>query len=535
MEVVEKNHKKFSKYIKIILQVGFFLGLTIFSLIYIFIDKPGETLSYISEAAFWPLVGAILFFLLTLVTDGAELTLLSRLYMKKYKFSQGVINVCTSQLIGVYVKSAVPAVEAYTFSKQEVKGPHAASIVTMSFLMYQSTLCIYSSLVTILGWGQLKDVSISLGGLGSLPLWAITLFSLGTQLLFLGVILALAFWRGLHRLVLNSFINFLAKIHILKQPENTRIKLTVQFATYRIEMKRLFQHPFIILFSFTMNLIKRCIYAILPYMILFSLKADMSLLPFYPTFIATGWINTISCFLTSGAPEVCFYNVFASSLFLGEGGASVVRAANVLWRSITFYFPLVIGAISMALYRGVPKKYELRSDTATIYDLEISSLGDIDEDTREYLDEIKVEGKQEYPALLSQQEVQDTFEKIRASLIENPSMMTMEKSDEKLEKTLEEQRKHLADVAKETDDLLKASRPDEEIQKEADHELEIQKRKQDSRKLKKEQKRKERALRRYQKMLPKGSVFEENEEGHILYKTPVIEIHDELDESEDEK
>lgn len=457
------------KAIKLILEIAFFSGLMVFALIYILKDDPKTTFSLLGKTQLFPILVAIGLVLVTLLLDAFNITMLARIYNPKYHYHHGFINVCIGQVIGVFVKSGATLMQAYTFSKQEIKPAHAASILTMNFLLFQLGLFVYSLVMVIFGYPVMKDVPINF--IFGLPLSLIAILALIIQFLILLGIILMAFWKGLHRFILTNVLDLLSKLHLLRHPDETRRKMTLQFVTYRIELKRLLQHKGLVVLIFTSNILKRFVAGIIPFIIFWSLGIDMSQLSFINSLLGTGYIDTISSFLSVGVPEVMFQSTF--SYFLGSlsTASSLSSAANLLWRSVTFYFCFILGLISLIFYRGAPKKKQIFSNTQTIYDLELGNLLNVDDDTFDMIKDVAFE-KKEYAPYLNKKEVNESFKKIKESIDEEN--IENENPDDELKGILEEQRNNLANIARETDDLIEKEKPDKEIEIQTKKEMRIQ-------------------------------------------------------------
>ncbi len=504
------------KHIKLIIQVVFFASLIAFALFYVLKDDPQATFQALSQASFFPLLGAIGILLCSLLFDGLNITLLSRLYNGRYHFLQGLINVFIGQTLGVFVKSAACIPQAMTFTKQDIKSAQGASILTMNYLLYQLSLLIFSTFVVIFGYHYVKDIPIEL--LGGLSLFSLCIIALCVQATILIAIFSLGFARHLHRFILNNGVNFISRLHLLKNPEMTRRKLTLQFATYRIEMKRLFQHKRLVLLIVFSNLIKLTLLSMIPYMAFLSLNADMSHLSFDTSLFLTGYVNTISSLVSVGVPEVMFQSAFG--YYLSGGATSLASAANLLWRSVTFYLLFFIGLVSMISYRGAPKRKQLLNNTQTIYDMELSNILEADEKTMAYLEDVRLNGNKNHAPLLSEKQVEASFENLRKNMLNQDSIQKEEKMETSLAEALEAQRKNLARIQHDVSMIMKQDKPDSEIRKEAEKEFEIQNSANQKKMMKAERKKKKKeelAKRRLLKLQPKGTTIKEGEDGSIIY------------------
>lgn len=524
-----------AKHLKLVFQILFFAALTVLAFYYILKEDPKKVFQTLSQARALPLSLAVVIVLVTIVLDGLSLTILTRLFNHKYHYYQGLINTMIGGLVGVYVKSAAPLIQAYTFRKQDVRNSEAASVLTMNFLLYQLSLCIYSLIIIIAGYPIMKNVPLPI--LWDMKLIYLVSFGMAVQFLFLIGAILLAYCRPLHRLFLNTGINVLSKLHILRNPEQTRKRLTVQFATYRIEMKRMKANIPQAAMVMGINFLRLFLLGMLPFIIFLSLvpSGTYNLRFFAQSITGTGFVNVISSFVTVGAPEVIFQDAF--SFFLKDvssisSSESIASAANILWRFLTFYLILILGLFTTLLYRGSPKRSEILSSTGTIYDLEMSEIQDADDETKEYLREIRQKGDIKREPLLSKEDIESSFASLRDNLNIEENQAKEIVDDKEFEKILEERKSALAEVVKEYDVLVKSTPSKEEINKESEKEFSLfaeKRRKQAAKKrLKKEKKRKKTELKEKKKLIrlqPKGTTITiDDNKGIEIHMPEIMEI-----------
>ena len=523
-----KKRKK--KSIKLILQIIFFAVLTVFAVFYVLKDDPKTTFSTLARAKFFPILIAIIVILVTLLLEGLALKLLTNIFTKKYSFGKGLINTLIGGTVGVYVKTAAPLLQAYVFSKQDVPLSNGASVLTMNFMMYQLSLCVYSLFIIIFGYPLMKNVPIPI--LWDFKFIYLVLIGFGLQLFFLVSAILLAYCRPLHRFILNTGINFLAKLHILRNPEATRKRLTIQFATYRIEMKRLSQNIPVVIEVLLINIAKQFLLGLLPFICFLAFApTDLCNRTFFAqSLVGTGYTNIVGSFLTVGAPEIVFQDTF--SYFLKNVSTisdpiAMASAANICWRTLTFYLVFVIGIVCFLSYRGSPKRYKLLSNTATIYDLELHNLDEADEETKAYLHEIHKHGKKEKPSLLTKEEIESSFLEIRELMTMNEEVKVEETKDKDFEEILEEQRLNLVKVEQEYQDLVKNRPSQSEIEHETEKDIRFQEKQDQKKRVKKKLKaihKKEKQAEKQRKALmkkqPKGSTMTFDEQKGINIKGP---------------
>ena len=514
--------KKHAGFYRITINLIIFLIVTVLALFYILKDDPKAAFDTLATVDFFPFLIAILVVIVMTLLDGLGITLLTKHYKNDYKFSQGVMNSIIGNFIGCFYKTGASFIQAYTFTKQGIKGTNVASILTMNFLIYQFAITIYSGVMIFIGYPYVKDIPIEL--LGNIKIFPLSLIGFGINILFLLLILLLAYWRQLHRLVLNTGINILSKLHIIKDPEYKRKKWTLQLATYRIELKRLFYHYRLLIAVLFFQISKLLLLNTLPYLCFYSLRIDLSQLSYVACLSGSTYLNLISSYIIVGAPEIGFQTIFSYLLTpsLGTSATSYATASNILWRMLTFYLNLVVGGLCFFFYKGSPKRYELLGNPATIYDLEVLNLNASDDkDAKNFFNDKKSD---EAP-LLTQEEVQKSFMIIKKNM--------EEREEEVIEQdgpiTLSLQKQTLAKAIKEAEELMAKNEIDPEIQQETMRDLNANKyhqEKKESRKNKRKQaklyKKMMKEKKALEKMLPHGTKIDINNEKGINYQGPMI-------------
>lgn len=554
---LSKSNNK-SKVLKNVFKGIFFGAVTILAIVYILKDDPVKTFQAMSQASVGPILLAIAVLFFSFIVDGAALTLLTRIYSPRYRFTQGVINVMVGQTIGVFAKVSAPLLQVHTFSKQDVAAPQAASILTMNLLMYQFSLIVYSLVISIIGFHEMKTVPLTL--IGDMPIVVFSIVGLVGQLAWLILMVLVGFCRPLHRFVLNTGVNILGKLHIWKNPEEKRKQLSLQFATYRVEMKRLGKNITVTLFTFILNLLKQFLLGLIPFIIFCSLapkegnniffNADF----FFKALVGTGYTNCIGSLFTVGVPEIFYQETFKHFLLpfsnVIQSPINTAAASNLLWRTITFYVPFIVGVFSMVIYKGKPKKYVLLSDTATIYDLGAASLVDdnADSDTKSYLDEVKQGGKKKNASLLDRLSIQRTFKRLSSALkeseqIEDDSPIKDNIEDDITEELLSKSIDDLALVAKDVELLMSAKPSIDEIEQEIEKDNALHNQKMVNRRKRKEQRKAKKRLKQMKKeenelmkFQPLGSkLVYDVDKGLFINKPAIEEIKIEPTHSPDEK
>ena len=528
--------KKKGKF-RTIFNLVIFLIVTVLAVIYIFKDDPKETFRVLGTINLLPFLVAVSAIIIFNLLEGILLTALGKIYNKKYHYYQGVIAGYVGSFAGAINKAAANFVQAYTLTDQDIDSAHSASIMTMNFLMYQLTLSIYFLIMIFVGYPYMHDIPVKLFGNETITIFHLSVIGLAIALFILLGVILLATNRWLHRFFLTTIINLLTKLKIVKNPDEMRKRWILKTATYRIELKRLLKHRWVMLILFVVGMAKKVLFNIIPYLCFWTLGGAesnlMANLDFMGCLCGSSYLNMISSYLVVGAPEVGFQSIFYYVLNLnGVADAnSLSSAANIIWRFITFYLPIFIGAIVFLTYRRSPKtKRRISAENTTIYDLQIANLHvSDDKETKEFVNQISKDiskGKEEPVEFITQEDINASFERIRKDMPKIKESKDI--PDQDLKETLEEQRKQLAKILEESRELSKETN-DPEIQSETISELNkvasIQAKKEEKKKhrlARKQERKEEKARKEFEKLQPEGTKITYDTQTGLHFEGPSV-------------
>ena len=300
--------------------------------------------------------------------DGLIFLVFCRLYMRNYAFHQGL----ATSLVGQFYSSVTPGasggqvMQVYTMKSQGVQVSNAASIAVMWSIIYQAVLISIDIVALALDWNQVMNIEpfrfqIN-GNWISLPITPLVIFGFLLNLSVIFVLLLMSYSHRFHNFILRYVIGFLAKIRIVKKPDQLRENLRVQVENFKIELKRLAANiPVLILqvvFFFLMIMIRSCI----PYFAGFALHAwgPETSFDFFKMMDGAFMLNfhqmVTGLVPIPGAAGISefFYNQLYFNYF--DGNAGVINASQIIWRTATFHLPLLVAGLTAALYRSRPKE-----------------------------------------------------------------------------------------------------------------------------------------------------------------------------------
>lgn len=320
---------------------------------------------------------AIIIFLL----DALILYILARLYTTRYSFSKAL----AVGLIGTFYNDVTPSssggqfAQAYTFKKQGIELASAASILVMHFLIYQTVLVFYGILAFIFRLPlllQLNPVAdINIFNLIKFKLTLIPLSIIGFVINFtvIATILLLSYSKWMHTFVINSVVKIGNKLHFIKHPEKTKQNWMSQIENFRIELRRLQSNIPVTIFLGILFFIKLTVFYSIPYFIGLALNVQTPTFSLINTIYLSGYLQMMTNMIplpgASGFSEYFFTQVFVEIF----GGGAITTAAQLIWRSATFYFGLILGGLVTAFYRSAPAEAGFKTDRKTFLELQRST------------------------------------------------------------------------------------------------------------------------------------------------------------------
>ncbi len=329
--------------------------------------------------------------LASFIVDGFIIKIFCRLYTRHYHLHQGM----ATSLIGSFYNNVTPSasggqiMQVYTLRSQGIQISNGASILVMWFILYQSSL-IGFDIVTLAVEGKMISglKPLDFGDFKLPMVWVIVLgFVINLGVIFF--LYMMSFSHRIHNFILHYVIGFFAKIRLIKNPEKTRENLRVQVENFKIELRRLQTNIPVTILIVLCFLVVIFLRNSIPYF------AALSLNSFGPDYEFDFYAMMDSTFLASfhqmcagiiplpgqaGISEYFFYYLY-HAFFESHTPESLaynieanINAAQILWRTMTFYIVLLVGGVVAALYRGHPHDEVQFANRQTFVDLQLATF-----------------------------------------------------------------------------------------------------------------------------------------------------------------
>ncbi len=300
---------------------------------------------FLKLSPFWVIVSTSLMGIY-FILDGANLYAFGKLYNRKYTYKQGFINsICGTFFNGITpFSSGGQFAQVYIFNKQGIDPANSASILLMAFIVYQTVLVSFTTIIMIFRFKTYSNIYLNFFSL------AILGFIINVSVicgLFIG-----AKSNKLQNFICNTVIKALNKIRIVKDFETTSNKISTSLENFRVELSNLQKNKVILITSSLINFLKLVIIYSIPFFAAMALNLDIPYTKILNFIEICSFVYLITAFVpvpgASGGSEGVYYMLF--SPILGKIGTPTTL---LIWRFMTYHLGLIIGGITFATNKDI--------------------------------------------------------------------------------------------------------------------------------------------------------------------------------------
>lgn len=259
---------------------------------------------------------------------------------KKFKYSQAFQLILRTQFFNAVTPFATGGqpYQIYYLKKCDISYEESTGIVIENFIVYQIALVTLglvalfaNSVFHIFKKVYLLQKLIALG------------FIINT--LVIVVMFILAFSKKLNKFLINSAIFLLTKLHIVKDKEKKQAIWDEKINKFHDGAKILLKNKKIFILNICYNFLALACLYLIPLFVLYAMGDFSSVTPGI-AIVTSAYVMILGSFVPipggSGGLEygfVAFYGSFTSG--------SVLKAMMLVWRFITYYFGMIVGAIAL--------------------------------------------------------------------------------------------------------------------------------------------------------------------------------------------
>ena len=237
--------------------------------------------------------------------------------------------------------------EVYFLHKEGIPVTKATNITLQNFIVYQIALIltglfalIYNRLFSVFPNNSLIKYLVVVGFLINTAVLVVTFF--------------LSFGKKTNKIIVDTIIHLLAKIKLIKNEQKTKEKCQEYLKNFHDNAIELKKNKKIVALTVLINILGLMLMYSMPYSILRGMNTNVNV---FKVITAVAYVMVIGSFVPipggTGGVEYSFIFFFQ---YLIKG--SILHAAMLVWRLISYYLGMIFGAFALALYRKKEKKCE---------------------------------------------------------------------------------------------------------------------------------------------------------------------------------
>lgn len=239
--------------------------------------------------------------------------------------------------------------EVYMLTEHDIRASHGTNFIIQNFIFYQIALVIFGIFAVI--YNAIFHLFPEVPILRNLVLLGFLINTLVAVFL-----LVIACSKKTTTFLTKTSINLLVKIKIIKNKEQVKGRWQERIEEFHKSTKALAGRKRLVISGIILNLISLACFYLVPLFIVYSMH-DFTSLKAVESMVASAYVLIIGSFVpipgASGGIEYGFLSFFHA--FLSSG---VTSAVLLVWRFITYYLPMIIGAIVFNIDEGEKKKCE---------------------------------------------------------------------------------------------------------------------------------------------------------------------------------
>jgi hypothetical protein len=314
------------------------LTLTIGVLWYILKDHYQEIVDSVLNASFLWIIIAILLYALYTLFDVLNFHFLTKLYHKgvplKFQIYLGIIGRFFSGITPL--ATGGQPMQVYELHKKGVSVTDGSNIAIQAYMIFQVALMFMGTVAIILNKALHLFADIPF-------LKQMTIIGFLINFGILAILLLISFSKTFNKKVICFFINLLAKIKIIKNKKTATKKWDKVCEQYHKNAKMLLNNKNVLFKCLLVEIISCLFYYLTPLALCYALGVRN--IAWYAAVAASSYVFITGCYVpipgATGGMEYSFAGLFGNFV-----GGYKLNALLVLWRFITYYFPVIFGGLT---------------------------------------------------------------------------------------------------------------------------------------------------------------------------------------------
>ena len=339
------------KYVKNIRKNAIILLIVLILVLYFVLkDDFVNIINTLLKADFGWILFAVIFIFVYWILRALCLFMITREYSKKMKFKKIFqLTLITQFFNGITpFSSGGQPMEVYYLSKLGIKPTKGTNIILQNFILYQMALIVHGIIAIYLNYRFhfFKEIAI----LRQLTLIGFIInAAVGVGLLFI------SFSTKFNRNVVHLLIKVCHKLRIVKDKEKSIEKWSTRLNEFHESAVVLSNKKSIFIKGFIYCFLSLAVFYIIPLFVIYGM-GDFNI-GIMETISASAYVLIIGAFVPipggTGGIEYGFMQFFGNFI-----SGSVLSASLLVWRFITYYLGIILGAITISFFKGDVEKCE---------------------------------------------------------------------------------------------------------------------------------------------------------------------------------
>lgn len=335
-------------------------------------DDGPQVLNTLKKVSVPALIGILLLMVVERALLGWGLAYECRLTDPDYTVGQGFVNAYVAGLFNNITPGASGGqiAQGYIFRKQGIPVSTSIGVLWLDFIVYQTTMCLLVLFLILLKFPFFYQ--------NYSQFFLIVIFGFLVGAFIIVFLWALASIPKFYTWLTTTGINIGAKLHLVRNREKTLHDLDRSLEQFSREIVVLKNHRKMIVLLSLEDLVRLLIYYSVPALCAMALHIHITWSMYVNMVALASFVAMVNAFLpmpgSSGGTEATFVLMF-STIFSKVNATSIM----ILWRLVTFYQVLIIGAF-VFLYARTRKDVPLVQPKPVTYGEEAMKQMEKEED-----------------------------------------------------------------------------------------------------------------------------------------------------------
>lgn len=315
------------------------LGLTLFGLWFALHEHFNEVIGLLSNLKWYWLVAIFVYGAAYNMVIGWIYKILCRKNKPNYTYREGL----SVAFVGAFFSGVTPSAtggqfgQAYIMKNQGIKISDGASILWIDFIIYQSVMVAYTTVLMILRFNYYYTEQSSF--------FILVLIGYVVNSAVIVLLFTMALFPKVYEKLSSIIVKLLGKIKIVKNPEQTIAAWNTQLQSFTKEIKKIKHMKKMIFKCVVLNFLRLTILYTLPLFIAFTLGVDANMGMLLDVITMSAFVSVANAFFpvpgAAGGTEAAFMLIF-STMFPAVATNSIM----ILWRFATYHMIILAGGLT---------------------------------------------------------------------------------------------------------------------------------------------------------------------------------------------